>query len=465
MLKAAGSWTGPELSIGGAPITVGMWPGWTPIGAVQTSGGYDVAWKNAYAGQFNLWSTDSNGNYITNLVSLASATSPVLSAYESVFQQDLNGDGTIGPSTVVIQTDGSTSLVQSGITYLLNPVGGGSGPELYFAGAPVTAGMWAGWAPIGAVQASGGYDVAWKNTGTGQFNIWSTDSSGHYNTNLLSFASATSTALESYETTFQQDFNGDGTIGIPTVVIQTDGSTSLVQAGPNYFLNPVGGTGPELYFSGAPVTAGMWAGWAPIGAVQTSGGYDVAWKNAGTRQFNIWSTDSTGHYITNLLSFAAATSTAAESYETTFQQGFNGDGTIGMPVATAPAASAMQTTFNGEALTLDAPSTFSGQLLGFGGDTTLAGSDQVDLRGLRLQYTAFELRRRFRHPFAEQRRECGVAAIPGTVFAGQLPLRRRRPWRNVVIAATPTAQATVASRDFSFRFRPVLPLDFEKPRC
>ncbi|WP_312017700.1 hypothetical protein [Bradyrhizobium sp. CIR18] len=103
---------------------------------------------------------------------------------------------------MVIQTDGSTSLVQSGITYFLNPVGGGSGPELYFAGAPVTAGMWAGWAPIGAVQASGGYDVAWKNTGTGQFNIWSTDSSGHYITNLLSFASATSTALESYETTF-----------------------------------------------------------------------------------------------------------------------------------------------------------------------------------------------------------------------------------------------------------------------
>ncbi|WP_225129264.1 hypothetical protein [Bradyrhizobium sp. IC3123] len=323
--------------------------------------------------------------------------------------------------------------------------------------------MWAGWAPIGAVQASGGYDVAWKNTGTGQFNIWSTDSSGHYITNLLSFASATSTALESYETTFQQDFNGDGTIGIPTVVIQTDGSTSLVQAGPNYFLNPVGGTGPELYFSGAPVTAGMWAGWAPIGAVQTFGGYDVAWKNAGTGQFNIWSTDSTGHYITNPLSFAAATSTAAESYETTFQQGFNGDGTIGMP-ATAPAASAMQTTFNGEALTLDAPSTFSGQLLGFGGDTTLAGSDQVDLRGFDFNtlHSSFD-------------GASGTLSLSNGANAASLQFLGQSlqdsfhfaddGMRNVVVAATPTAQATVASRDFSFRFRPVLPLDFEKPRC
>ncbi len=29
-------------------------------------------------------------------------------------------------------------------------------------------------------------------------------------------------------------------------------------------------------FSGAPVTAGMWAGWAPVGAEAISSGYDVA---------------------------------------------------------------------------------------------------------------------------------------------------------------------------------------------
>ena len=111
--------------------------------------------------------------------------------------------------------------------------------------------MWAGWAPIGAVQTAGGYDIAWKDASTGSFNIWSTDSNGNYLTTLLSPASGTSAALENFETTFHQDLNGDGTIGPITTVIQTDGTTSLVQIGSNYFLDPAaGGTGPGLDFNG-----------------------------------------------------------------------------------------------------------------------------------------------------------------------------------------------------------------------
>ncbi|BBZ96766.1 hypothetical protein F07S3_65990 [Bradyrhizobium diazoefficiens] len=324
--------TGPELMFSSAPVTAGMWTGWAPIGAEQTSTGYDVAWKNASTGQFNIWSTDSNGNYVTNLLSFVSGTSAALESYETTFHQDLNGDGVIGVPAIAIESAGSTSLVQVGNNYFLNPVAGGTGPELMFSSAPVTAGMWTGWAPIGAEQTSTGYDVAWKNASTGQFNIWSTDSNGNYVTNLLSFVSGTSAALESYETTFHQDLNGDGVIGVPAIAIESAGSTSLVQVGNNYFLNPVaGGTGPELMFSSAPVTAGMWTGWAPIGAEQTSTGYDVAWKNASTGQFNIWSTDSNGNYVTNLLSFVSGTSAALESYETTFHQDLNGDGVIGVP--------------------------------------------------------------------------------------------------------------------------------------
>ncbi len=44
---------------------------------------------------------------------------------------------------------------------------------------------------------------------------------------------------------------------MPTTVIQTDGSTSLVEVGNNYFLyNISSGTGPELKYAGAAVTAG-----------------------------------------------------------------------------------------------------------------------------------------------------------------------------------------------------------------
>ena len=53
----------------------------------------------------------------------------------------------------------------------------------------------------------------------------------------------------------------------------------------NFFLDNTGSsTGPELKYGGAAVTAGEFAGWTAIGAVQVAGGgYDVAWKNTSAR--------------------------------------------------------------------------------------------------------------------------------------------------------------------------------------
>ena len=51
---------------GGAAFGAGQYSGWTPIGAVQTAGGYDVAWKFAGGDQYTVWITDSNGNYISD---------------------------------------------------------------------------------------------------------------------------------------------------------------------------------------------------------------------------------------------------------------------------------------------------------------------------------------------------------------------------------------------------------------
>jgi hypothetical protein len=54
---------------------------------------------------FNIWSTDNNGNYITNLASGISGTSSTLENFETIFHQDLNGNGTIGNSTHATATD------------------------------------------------------------------------------------------------------------------------------------------------------------------------------------------------------------------------------------------------------------------------------------------------------------------------------------------------------------------------
>jgi serralysin len=191
------------------------------------------------------------------------------------------------------------------MTIFLN--NGGSGPALSYFGSPVAAGQFPGWTPIGAAETSSGYDVAWKLTGGDGYSVWSVGSNGNFTGNYLAAdVSGTSAILESLETTFGQDLNGDGVIGLHPTVIQTDtssfGSTSLAGLGNNYFLYAAGTTtGPALSYFGSPVAAGQFPGWTPIGAVETASGYDVAWKLTGGDGYSVWSVGSNGNFTGNYL--------------------------------------------------------------------------------------------------------------------------------------------------------------------
>jgi len=210
--NSAGS--GIALSYAGTSVTVGGFAAWTPIAARQTASGYDVAWQNASTGQYTAWTTDCNGNYTGNLFGAVSGNSYALESLESTFNQDLNGDGVTGLNPLVIQTDtsalGSTSLAQIGNNYFLFAAGGTTGPELQYNGAAVTSGKFGGWNPIGAVQTASGYDVAWQWSNSNLFTEWTTDSNGNYTGNLIGAVSGNSYALESLESTFNRDLNGDG---------------------------------------------------------------------------------------------------------------------------------------------------------------------------------------------------------------------------------------------------------------
>ena len=184
-------------------------------------------------------------------------------------------------NTTVIESFGSTSLVQVGNNYYLDSISSGNGPELKNGGA-VVAGQAGNWSPIGAEQTASGYEIAWQFAGTQNFSIWTTDSNGNILSNTPTL-SGTGAALETLESSFHQDLNGDGVIGVPgvvgtTTVIESFGSTSLVQVGNNYYLDSISsGTGPELKNGGA-VVAGQAGNWSPIGAEQTASGYEVAWE-------------------------------------------------------------------------------------------------------------------------------------------------------------------------------------------
>jgi glucose/arabinose dehydrogenase len=252
-----------------------------------------------------------------------------LQSFEPIFHQDLNGDGLIGPPTTVIEANGSTRLTQVGNHFFLYD-SSGSGPSLKQFGMDALAGQFGGWAPIGAERTATGYDVAWKS-GADSYTVWSTDSSGNYITNLIGSVSGASFTLQSFEPIFHQDLNGNGFIGLPTTVIEASGSIRLTDVGNHFFLYDSSGSGPSLKYLGADFVAGQLGGWAPIGAERTGNGYEVAWKLNGADFYTIWSTDTNGNYITNIVGGLSGSSNEFETFEPFFQQDLNNDGQIGPP--------------------------------------------------------------------------------------------------------------------------------------
>jgi Ca2+-binding RTX toxin-like protein len=333
-LDANGTSSGPELKSGGTPWVAGQWGAWTPFGAEITASGYEVAFKIAGANQYTVWNTDSSGNISANPIGTVTGSSLTLEALEASFHQDLNGDGVIGlpASDTLIEAIGSTSLLQSGSNFVFDKAGGGA--ELHYDGAAFVAGQWGGWTPIGVEATASGYEVAFKVAGADQYTVWDTDANGNILIDPIGTVSGSSPTLAGLERSFQQDLNGDGMVGNPSIPIpvETFGSTSLVQTGNDYFLDAHGtSSGPALKYGGAPWTDGEWGGWTPIGAEATANGYEVAFNLAGTSQYTVWNTDSNGNITSDTIGTVAAGSSKLVALETGFHQDLNGDGIIGDP--------------------------------------------------------------------------------------------------------------------------------------
>ncbi|MGY3074732.1 hypothetical protein ACVWZZ_001103 [Bradyrhizobium sp. LM6.10] len=167
---------------------------------------------------------------------------------------------------------------------------------------PVSANAYGTWAPIAAEQTASGYDVAWKDSLTGHYTAWGVDVSGNYTDNIVPEVTGTNASFQSLETTFHQDLNGDGSIGVPATIVEAQGSTKLAQRGDNFYLDNIStGSGPVLKIAGSPVSANAYGTWAPIAAEQTASGYDVAWKDSLTGHYTAWSVDVSGNYTDNIV--------------------------------------------------------------------------------------------------------------------------------------------------------------------
>ena len=184
-------------------------------------------------------------------------------------------DGTIQspPSTTPIESKGATTLTRSGNNYVMLG-SGGTGPTLQYQGAAVAVGQFGAVAPIGAEAITGGYEVAWKVTGANQYIVWNTDGNGNYTGNATAgVVPGTDFTLETLETSFQQDLNGDGklraaiqlgTNGGDTVNLVGQTQTTTINLGADAASVSAGLNAPSLAFIGTPDAIALGSGAATI---------------------------------------------------------------------------------------------------------------------------------------------------------------------------------------------------------
>jgi len=180
-----------------------------------TANGYEMAFNLLGTNLYTVWNTDSNGNITTDTMGSVAANSSALEAAETSFHQDLNGDGIIGDPSIpsTIESYGSTSLTRLGSDFFLYGNGTSSGPELKYGGAAWAIGEWGAWTPIGAEATATGYEVAFKLGNANLYTVWNTDSNGNITDNPIGAVPGSDSSLQSIETSFHQDLNGDGVIG------------------------------------------------------------------------------------------------------------------------------------------------------------------------------------------------------------------------------------------------------------
>ena len=70
---ASGGGTGPLLEFHGALVNAGQFgTGWTPLAAIQTGNGYEVAWGDAALNEYTVWNVGTNGDYTSSATGILS---------------------------------------------------------------------------------------------------------------------------------------------------------------------------------------------------------------------------------------------------------------------------------------------------------------------------------------------------------------------------------------------------------
>ncbi|MFN9695579.1 MAG: hypothetical protein ACK550_17580, partial [Synechococcaceae cyanobacterium] len=311
---------------GGAPIQI-TFPGGNASasnpgsgwGATAISGsatGYNLYWRNSGSGEVVVWELNSSGAYSSGLLLSAAQ----LNNEEYSLSRDLNNDGYIAGAT----TNKGVNLGSTSLGYALRN-GGGSPIQITFPGGNASASNpGSGWGATAISGSATGYNLYWRNSGSGDVVLWQLNSGGAYTSGQL----LSSSQLINEEAALNTDLNGDAIIGAPLTAIESQGNATLLRQSDGMATVRVGST---LYPVSSPF--GLGAGdasstWQMLAAETVAEQNQILWRNNPGNFLHVWTMNSSWSWQSSSDNFAPS-SAAALGLETNFQLDLNGNGVIG----------------------------------------------------------------------------------------------------------------------------------------
>ncbi len=313
------------LSLGGSAISVGQLPGYAPIGLEAVAGGgFEVMWEDAATSTFVGLDFDSAGNFTSAATAVLAGSSYALQSLEPGFGADLNADTAIGPKITNIASNGAIYLAHIADEFEITS-GGVQQAILQVGGGAIVSGQFAGFAPVAVETISGGYEVMFQSASS--FVGLDFDASGNFTQAATSLLAGSSYALESLETGFARDLNGDGTTGPKISSIASNGAFGIANIADEFEITSGGVQQAILQVGGSAIISGQFAGFAPVAVEASYGGYEVMFQSGSS--FVGLNFNASGNFTQAATSVLAGSSYALQSLEPGFGKNLNGDTVIG----------------------------------------------------------------------------------------------------------------------------------------
>ena len=255
-----------------------------------------ASWDTSSILNNNIWGFffDETGTYhgqsdVIKLAWLPDASQRPGSQYESLFDDDLDNDGSITSGA------GPTNLLDiSGNQHHIDDGHGGESVILKKDNVIIGPNSNAGWSATQVEKNGGHHEVLWSHSTN--YDVWQVDTSGN-------FVSSIKTKLWEDEVKFGIDLNGDGDTGLVTV--PTIGSVHLkhgdntYNGAPQYYIVD-GIKAPIGLTNGGQKGPTSYTGWSATQVEKNGGYYEVLWTNPTGNKYDVWKVNSEGNFVSNI---------------------------------------------------------------------------------------------------------------------------------------------------------------------